>query len=154
MKGTLTVRCAAARPVTPPTSSSIVVLLIAMISRTFSPNVPDAASLLPTAGVRARPRRYHPAVELPYLSFEDRNQCRPEFIPAAESTGLILRIGDWVIVAAGGEVSGGGEVGAVSGLHCRVAQARGDVGFADSGRADQQHVRRGLEVAAGAELGE
>ena len=52
------------------------------------------------------------------------------------------------------EVGGGGEVGAVAGRHCGMTKAGGDVGFPDSGRSDQQHVGRGLEVAAGAELSE
>ena len=44
-------------------------------------------------------------------------------------------------VAAGCEIGGGGEVGAVTGCYRRMAKARGDAGFPDSGRADQQHVR-------------
>ena len=55
-------------------------------------------------------------------------------------------------VAAGGEVGGGGEVGAVAGLRRLAGEADGEVGLADAGRADQQHVGGGLEVAAGAEL--
>src|SRR6202043_238031 len=41
-----------------------------------------------------------------------------------------------------------------SGVDCGVAEAGRDVGFADSGRADQEHVGRGVEVAAGGEVGQ
>jgi hypothetical protein len=46
------------------------------------------------------------------------------------------------------------EVGSVSGRHCVVAKVGGDVGLSDSGRADEEHVRGSLEVAAGYQRGE
>ena len=55
-------------------------------------------------------------------------------------------------MAAGGEVGGGGEVGAVADGRGLAGEADGEVGFADAGRSDEQHVGGGLEVAAGAEL--
>jgi hypothetical protein len=55
-------------------------------------------------------------------------------------------------VAAGGQVGGGGEVGAVARLRRGPCQADGQVGLADAGWADQQHVGGGVEVAAGGEL--
>ena len=57
-------------------------------------------------------------------------------------------------VAAGGEVGGGGEVGAVAGVRGGAGQTDGEVGLADPGWPDQQHVGGGLQVAAGAELGD
>jgi hypothetical protein len=57
-------------------------------------------------------------------------------------------------VAAGGEVGGGGEVGAVAGLGGLAGQADGEVGLAQAGRADEQDVGGGFEVAAGGQLGD
>ena len=57
-------------------------------------------------------------------------------------------------MAAGGEVGGGGEVGAVAGLGGFAGQADGEVGLAEAGRADQQDVGGGFEVAAGGQLGD
>jgi len=55
-------------------------------------------------------------------------------------------------VAAGGQVGGGGEVGAVAGLDGLAGQARGEHGLADPGRADHQDVGGVLEVAAGRQV--
>ncbi len=57
-------------------------------------------------------------------------------------------------VASGGEVSGGGEADPVAGGHGGVAEPGCDVGLPDAGRADQEHVRRGVEITAGGEFGE
>ena len=57
-------------------------------------------------------------------------------------------------MAAGGEVGGGGEVGAVAGVRGGPGQADGEVGLPDAGWSDQDHVGGGFEVAAGAELGD
>jgi hypothetical protein len=57
-------------------------------------------------------------------------------------------------VAAGGEVGGGGEVGAVAGLGGPAGQPDGKVGLAGAGRADEQDVGGGVEVAAGGQLGD
>ena len=55
-------------------------------------------------------------------------------------------------MAAGGQVGGGGEVGAVAGVRRGSGQADGQVGFADAGRADHEHVGRRFQVAAGAQF--
>ena len=55
-------------------------------------------------------------------------------------------------MAAGGQVGGGGEVGAVAGVGGRACQADREVGFAGARRADEQDVRRGFEVSAGAQF--
>ena len=52
-------------------------------------------------------------------------------------------------VAAGSQVGDGGEVGAVGGLRRDACQPDREVGLADSGWADEQHVGRRFQVAAG-----
>ena len=56
-------------------------------------------------------------------------------------------------MAAGGEVGGGGEVGAVAGGRGGAGEPDREHRFADAGRPDEQHVGSGLEVGAGGELG-
>ena len=55
-------------------------------------------------------------------------------------------------MAAGGQVGGGGEVGAIPGVRGGPGQSDRQVCFAGPGRADQQDVGRRFEVAAGAEF--
>ena len=57
-------------------------------------------------------------------------------------------------VAAGDQVGGGGVVGAVAGGDGGVAQADGEHGLADAGRADQQDVGGVVEEPQGAQLGD
>src|SRR5713101_1805537 len=59
---------------------------------------------------------------------------------------------DGCAVAAGSEVGGGGEVGPVAHGPGLAGESDSEVRLADTGRADEQTVRRGLEEAAGAEL--
>ena len=55
-------------------------------------------------------------------------------------------------VTAGGEVGGGGVVGAVAGVDGGVAETDGEHRLADAGRADEQHVGGVFEEPQGAEL--
>ena len=55
-------------------------------------------------------------------------------------------------MAAGGQVGGGGEVGAVAGLGGGAGQADGQVCLSYPGGSNEQDVGGGLEVAAGGEL--
>jgi hypothetical protein len=55
-------------------------------------------------------------------------------------------------VAAGCEVGGGGEVGAVAGVDGLAGQTCGEHGLADPGGPDHQDVGGGLEVAAGRQV--
>ena len=55
-------------------------------------------------------------------------------------------------MAAGGQVRGGGEVGAVAGLGGLAGQPDGQMGLAGAGRADEQDVGGRFEVAAGGEF--
>ena len=57
-------------------------------------------------------------------------------------------------VAAGDQVGGGGVVGAVAGGDRGVAQADGEHGLADAGRADQQHVGGVVEEPQAGQLGD
>ena len=55
-------------------------------------------------------------------------------------------------MASDGEVGGGGEVGAVAGFGGFAGQSDREHGLADAGRADENDVRAGIEVAAGGEV--
>src|SRR3954454_16037213 len=72
--------------------------------------------------------------------------------PAKKSHGSGPSAFDRCAVAAGGEVGGGGEVGAVAGLGGGPAEPDGEMGFPDAGWPDEQDVGGGVEVAAGGQL--
>jgi hypothetical protein len=69
-----------------------------------------------------------------------------------ESHGVGPAAFDGCFAAAGGEVGGGGVVGAVAGFGGFVAEADGEVGFPDAGWADQHDVGGVFGVAAGGEI--
>ena len=82
--------------------------------------------------------------------FVDHEQRRPGVEPHRGCPPAFER----GAVAAGGQVGGAGEVGPVTGVRCGAGQPHRQMGLADAGRPNQQHVGRGLEVAAGAQLGD